>query len=220
MDRFGYARTIDPAVYTKNKEAADSENRYIFHCLNTDRICIFTDKGVMHTVRVKELPFTKFRDKGTPLDNVCNYSTESERIIFAASMQDVKVHRLLFVSARGMVKAVDGAEFDVTRKTVAATSLADEQDGVAFVGFLDSGDTLVLQSHNDYFLRFAVSEIPEKKKNAIGVRGMKLADGDAVEEAYLLENRTDFTIQYHDRELHLNKLHLAKRDGKGTRPRS
>ena len=220
MDRFGYARTIDPSVYTKNQEAADSENRYVFHCLNTDRICIFTDRGVMHTVRVKELPFTKFRDKGTPLDNVCNYSTENEQIIFAASMQDVKMHHLLFVSARGMVKSVDGLEFDVTRKTVAATSLADQDDRVVFVGFQEGGDTLVLQSHNEFFLRFSLSEVPEKKKNAIGVRGMKLAEGDTLEAAYLLENRTDFSIHYHDRELHLNRLHIAKRDGRGSRPRT
>ena len=29
MDRFGYARTVDPSVYERNKEAADSENKYI-----------------------------------------------------------------------------------------------------------------------------------------------------------------------------------------------
>ena len=31
MDRFGYARIVDVAVYERNKEAADSENKYIVH---------------------------------------------------------------------------------------------------------------------------------------------------------------------------------------------
>ena len=68
MDRFGYARTIDKAAYERNKETADSENKYIFSCMNTDKICVFTDSGRMHTIKVLDLPFGKFRDKGTPID--------------------------------------------------------------------------------------------------------------------------------------------------------
>lgn len=45
MDRFGYAKTVDVSVYERNKEAADTENRYILTCKNTDKICIFTNKG-------------------------------------------------------------------------------------------------------------------------------------------------------------------------------
>lgn len=37
MDRFGYAKTIDVAAYERNKEAADSENRYVLHCMNTGK---------------------------------------------------------------------------------------------------------------------------------------------------------------------------------------
>ena len=43
MDRFGYAKTVDVSVYERNKEAADSENKYVVNCLNTGKICLFTD---------------------------------------------------------------------------------------------------------------------------------------------------------------------------------
>ena len=29
MDRFGYAKTVEPSVYERNKDTADAENRYI-----------------------------------------------------------------------------------------------------------------------------------------------------------------------------------------------
>ncbi len=74
MDRFGYVKTVDVSTYERNKEAADGENKYIISCMNTDRLCIFTDKGQVHTVKVLDLPHGKFRDKGTPLDNVSNYN--------------------------------------------------------------------------------------------------------------------------------------------------
>ena len=47
MDRFGYMRTIDKSAYERNKEAANAENKYVFNCMNTDKICIFTDNGKM-----------------------------------------------------------------------------------------------------------------------------------------------------------------------------
>ena len=81
MDRFGYARIVDVAVYERNKEAADSENKYIVHCMNTGKICIFTNSGKMHQVKVIDLPYGKFRDKGVPIDNVSNYSSSDEQIV-------------------------------------------------------------------------------------------------------------------------------------------
>ena len=45
-----------------------------FPCKNTGRICVFTNTGQLHTIKVQDLPFGKFRDKGVPLDNVSNYT--------------------------------------------------------------------------------------------------------------------------------------------------
>ncbi len=217
MDRFGYARTIDPSVYERNKEAADAENKYLFRCMNTDRICVFTDLGQMHTIKAKDLPYTKFRDKGTPLDNLSNYSTEKERIIFACAMEDMKKHKLIFASEKAMIKVVDGGEFETARKVTQATKLSDDTDHLIFVDYADGCDCVVLRSRNGYFLRFALNEIPEKKKGAIGVRGMHLAAEDSIEGAYLTISRTDCEIEIDSKKIVLNKIRLGKRDGKGTK---
>ena len=116
MDRFGYARTVDPSVYERNKEAADSENKYIVHCMNTGRLCAFTDKGKMHQIRVLDLPCGKFRDKGTPIDNVSNYSSSEEQIIMICDAEQMRFSQLLFATAQGMIKKVDGKEFQVSKR--------------------------------------------------------------------------------------------------------
>ena len=54
---------------------------------------------------------------------------------------------------------------------------------------------------------------------SIGVRGMKLAEGDKLDHAYLLESRQEYTITYHDKPYVLNRIKLSKRDSKGTKPR-
>ena len=218
MDRFGYAKTVDVSTYERNKEAADAENKYIFTCKNTGRICLFTSTGQMHTIKVLDLPYGKFRDKGTPIDNVSNFSQKNEEIIYITSQKELNLCRVIFATAQSMLKVVDGGEFDVTKRTVAATKLA-EGDSVVSVAALTDQRNIVLQTKAGFFLRFAVDEIPEKKKGAIGVRGMKLGDGDQVENVYYTKNAVETTIEYKGKELVLNNLKLGKRDSKGTKVR-
>ncbi len=219
MDRFGYAKTIDMAAYERNKEAADAENKYIFKCKNTGKVCLFTDIGQLHTIKVMDLPFGKFRDKGVPIDNVSNFSSDKEQIVFLTSQTQLNLCRVLFVTAQSMMKVVDGGEFDVSKRTVAATKL-QEGDHVVSIVCLHEQKHIVLQSREGYFLRFAIEEIPEKKKGAVGVRGMKLGDKDLVEGVYYTQNAMEASIQYKNRNLVLNSLKLGRRDSKGVKVRA
>lgn len=220
MDRFGYAKTIDVAAFERNKENALAENRYVFRCRNTDKICVFTDRGQMHTVKVMDLPFGRFRDKGTPIDNHGNYSSAEEQMIYVDALENIRNHKVLFVSRAGMVKQVDGSEFDVVKRTIAATKLSDEKDRLVFAGVCDENEYVVIQSCDGYFLKFLVQEVPEKKKAAVGVRGIRLGAGDSVERAWLIAGGMDYRIVYREKEISLNdRIKLAKRDGKGTKIR-
>ena len=218
MDRFGYMRVIDKSAYERNKDAATAENKYVFHCMNTDKICIFTDKGKMHSVKVADIPLVRFRDKGTPADNLSNYNSTEEQMLYVAPLAEIRQSTLLFVTASSMCKLVSGAEFEVAKRTIVSTKLGDE-DSLIFVGSADEMEQIVLQSEGGYFLRFQKQDVSSMKKTSIGVRGMKLAEGDRVSHAYMLETRQEYTIEYHDKPYTLNKVKLSRRDTKGTKPR-
>lgn len=218
MDRFGYAKTVDISVYERNREAADKENKYIVQCLNTGRICIFTDTGKMHQVKVLDLPYGKFRDKGTPIDNVSNYTSAEERIVMVCDAEQMRFAKLLFTTKLGMIKRVEGTEFQVTKRTIAATKL-QEEDEVVSVQVINETQQVVLQTKEGFFLRFPAEEVPEKKKGAIGVRGIRLKKTDEVEHAYLFEEGTECKVTYKEKEVSLNRLKAAKRDGTGTKTR-
>lgn len=219
VDRFGYVKTIDAAAYERNKEAADAENHFVFSCKNTGKVCVFTDVGQLHTIKVMDIPYGKFRDKGTPLDNISNYNSKKEQIVYITSQTELNLRQVVFVTAQSMMKLVDGGEFDVSKRTVAATKLA-EGDSVVSVTTLLEQRSIVLQTKEGYFLRFSVEEIPEKKKGAIGVRGMKLGAKDAVENVYYTLVLDNTAIQYKGREIVLNDLKAGKRDSKGTKLRA
>ncbi len=216
MDRFGYVKTVDVSTYERNKETADAENKIIFKVKNIDKVCIFTNTGNMHLVKVLDLPYGKFRDKGTPIDNVSNYDSSKESFVYIAPLMEVEKHKLIFGSKTAMIKVVEGAEFVVTRKTSQATKLMDE-DELIFVDMLMENDTMVMRSKKEMFLRIDCATIPEKKKAAVGVRGMRLDREDQLSDIYLLRDQEEREVEVKGKPVALNRLHVANRDTKGVR---
>ena len=218
MDKFGYCKTIDMSTYERNKETVHTDFKYVIKSKNTGRMCIFTNTGQLYTIKVTDIPFGRLRDKGMPIDNISNYNSSSEDIITITSQSELNLYRMLFVTKQSMCKIVSGGEFDVAKRTVAATKL-NEGDEVISIVILNMQQHIVFQSKEGYFLRFAIEEIPEKKKNAIGVRGMKMGDKDYIENVYYIQSNTEHIIKYKNKKMELNKLKLSKRDSKGTKVR-
>ncbi len=218
MDRFGYAKTIDVNTYEKNKETIEAEFKFSFIIKNTGKVCFFTNTGNLHTVKAMDLPQGKMRDKGIPIDNVSNFDTSKETIVMAASQSELNLFRLLFTTKMSMMKIVDGGEFDVSKRTVAATKL---QDGDEVVGakVLHTQKTVILRSNDGYFLRFYIDSIPEKKKIAVGVRGMRLTKNDYIRDVYYLEDMEEKVIEHNSKQLNLGHLKVTSRDTKGTKVR-
>ena len=218
MDRFGYSRVLERSTYDRNQETVDSEHSHVVCCLNTDKICLFTNTGVLHQVKVADVPLGKLRDKGTPIDNLCKYDGTKEEIVFLTNAAALPGHILLFATKGAMLKQVPGEEFETNNRMVAATKLSDG-DQVADIQLMDGVREAVLQTDNGVFLRFSAEEIPIQKKNAKGVRGIKLSKEEQLETVYLLGENTENIAVYKEKQVHLNRLKLSRRDGKGSRVR-
>ncbi len=216
MDRFGYIRCIDQITYERNKEAADSENKYIIQCKNLGKLCLFTDTGQMHSIKVLDIPYGKFREKGTPIDNISNYNSEQENMIYLCDLDEAKKRKLLFVSKLGYSKITDGNLFDVTKKTTAATKLS-EGDSIVFISIIYGGEHLVYLTAKNMTLRIMTLELPEMKKTAIGVHGIKLSKEDHVKECYLLYDGEQQSVEIGGNTVALERLKLSKRGLKGSR---
>ena len=265
MDRFGYAKTIDVSAFERNSDTVTNENKYVFRCMNTDKVYIFTDTGSMHSVKIKDVPFVKVKDKGTPVDNLGNYDSKGENIIYICSADDIKNKKLLFTTEQGMMKLVEGSEFDVSKRTVMATKLLENDKVVSIIAtdiqqtmindnitdddmgmlsisggsgddagqmefdiFMDAGigyeetqtsDIVVLQTNDGVFLRFRLEEIPEKKKGAVGVKGIKLNEDDYVSKVYVTDAGDNTVVECNGKQVSLRNLKTNKRGAKGTKVR-
>lgn len=216
MDRFGYCKTVDLATFEKNQDAICTEAKQIAGCKSNGKICLFTDTGIMHVVKASDVPALKWKDKGKPLDNLCQYDSRKEQVLSTMSMEEMEGKKFLFVTEKGMVKIVPGEEFvTVSKRMVLATKL--EEDRLVHISEIDGEQTVVLKTKGNVFLRFRLEQVPEKKKNAVGVRGIKLAEGDVVEKVFFPDHAGEKTYKTETGEVHLDKLRIAGRDTAGTK---
>ncbi|MBQ1312125.1 MAG: DNA topoisomerase 4 subunit A, partial [Blautia sp.] len=193
MDRFGYMKLLDLSQFEKNRDAILSDYRTVFTCMNTERICLFTDTGKMHTVKAADIPLVRLKDKGVPADNISNYVSSREQILCILPMSRVEESTFFFATEKAMLKQVSGSEFVTKMRTIVSTKLS-EGDRLVCADVCQDMDQVVLESRNGFFLRFLKNEIPLQKKTAVGVRGMKLTGEDLLAAAYLLDSRQECVV--------------------------
>lgn len=190
MDKFGYVRAVSDTVYEKNKEAADSESKWVIPVKSDDKIVFITENGIMHTVPANKIPFGKFRDKSIPVDNVSTLDTTTDLILYAEAMRDMAcekvVNNYIMVTNLGGVKKLPGIEFNVKSKNTKYIKLKDGEVCTNFVKVEESEPEIVLVSEAGRFLRFSTADIPEKKRGAGTVAGIAMKDGEKLSDVFFV----------------------------------
>lgn len=216
MDRFGYCKLLDKSTYDRNQEIVDNEQVHVVKCLNTDKICLFAASGSLYQIKAMDVPAGKLRDKGTPIENLSKFDGTKDTIVYLTSAENMKGRIFVFATKMAMVKQVPAAEFETNNRVVAATKLQDG-DELAAVIPVEGQTEVVIQTTGGVFLRFALEEISMLKKASRGVRGIRLSKNEELEKLYLIGENP--IVDYKGKEVHLNRLKLAKRDGKGSKVR-
>lgn len=200
MDKFGYVRAVSDTVYEKNKEAADSESKWVIPVMSDDKVVFITENGIMHTVPANKIPFGKFRDKSIPVDNVSTLDTTTDLILYAEAMRDMtgetarstadetasSKNVYVIVTNLGGVKKLPGAEFSVKSKNTKYIKLKDGEVCTDFVKIEKSEPEIVLVSEAGRFLRFAAADIQEKKRGAGTVAGIAMKAGEKLSDVFFV----------------------------------
>lgn len=140
-------------------------------------------------------------------------------MLYVAPLGQIRQDQLLFVTRASMCKLVEGTEFDVAKRTIAATKLAQD-DELVFVGSAGEMEQVVFQSNGGYFLRFLKQEISTARRAALGVHGMKLAQEDYDGACISSQRSSGVRVSYQTGNTRSIKYWLGKRDTRGIKPRS
>ena len=216
MDKFGYCKILDRNTFDKNAETVESENIHVFPVMNTDKICIFSNAGILYKFKVMDLGVSKLRDKGTPVDNLTKFDSSNEEILLAVSEDGMKGGFILMLTKNGYIKRVSGEEFKTNNKQVASTKLNNDDVliGVKMLGAASNTD-LCIVSDAGYILRFNVSEVNEFKKSTRGEKAITLGYNEFVENLYLTNEVGLASVS--GKEVNLSKVKLSHRGYKGQK---
>lgn len=218
MDRFGYCKILDRAVYERNASGIGEEYRYIVPLMSSQKICFFTDQGLLHQVRAAKIPPGKLKDKGIPIDNLCKYEGSREEILLLDSADALFGQELIFLTRQGLIKRVLFEEFITNNMQVGAIRLG-EGDALAALFKVrkeeEAEADIVLLTDRDYILRFGISEIALLKKTAKGEKAMRLSEEEKIAGAHLSSEGESFL--WKDREIFVSRLKRSHRNDRGSK---
>lgn len=217
VDRFGYTKSTDASSYSRIAPETLQEYSHIVTMKNTDKLCVFTDKGNLYQLKAMGIPKGKAKDKGTLIHNLCKMEHDEE-IRLLMGFEELFNSQLLFVTRNGYVKQVSGIEFETNRSLIAATKL-DESDGLAAVCQVTMEDSIsgnrkvILITKQGLSLGFALEEVNEYKKTSRGVKGITLGKGDEVAYAALVSPEQE-QMSFDGKNYNIKKIKQRKRADK------
>lgn len=224
LDRFYYLKCIDKNIYDKNVEQIQKDYRFSVNTMTDDRLIAFTDKGFAYIIKISDLVkkqakkqtgksnsiFGKLSDKGIQIFEFCEMESD-ENVVFIDALSCIIKSDLVFVTDNGRAKRTEGAQFDVTRKKVAAVKAGDVP---VMVRPAEENDFVAVRSEKGFFVRVKAGDISVQGKGAGGVKLIKLADDDKLIEAEIGAN-TDAMIG----DVAFSRIKLCKPGNKGTKLR-
>ena len=183
-----------------------------------DTILCFSSRGRLYWLKVYQLPQASRGSRGRPIVNILPLN-ENERITAILPVTAYEEDKfVVMATAGGIVKKIALTEFSRPRSSgIIALNLRDEDELIG-VDITDGNNEIMLFSSQGRVVRFSESAVRAMGRLATGVRGIKLAltndlndDESAVEIEEVSDDNTEETL-----DLNIDKvvsLVIPKNDG-------
>jgi len=145
-----------------------------------DSMLFFSDKGKVYSEKVYQIPDADRAAKGIPLVNVLSLDAD-ERVTAAIAVSDFSAHGYcVLATARGKVKRVNMEEFDSVRPSGLIAMNLEAGDTLGWARPTSGRDEVIFVTEQGHALRFSETKIRSMGRQAAGVNGIRLAEGDLV----------------------------------------
>ena len=190
MTRDGYIKAQQVSDYQAQKRGGQGKKAatmkegdmidQLFIANSHDRILCFSDFGRMYCLDVYTLPEGSRTSKGRPIINSVPLA-EGERITVVLPIQEFDDgHYVFMATANGVVKKTPLKDFANVRRSGINAAGLDEGDHLIGVAITNGENDIMLFSDAGKAVRFAENDVRPMGRNARGVRGMQLEDGQQI----------------------------------------
>ncbi|MFM0170423.1 MULTISPECIES: DNA gyrase subunit A [Paraburkholderia] len=190
MSHAGYVKSQPLSEYSAQKRGgrgkqatAMKEDDWIdtlFIANTHDHILCFSNRGRVYSVKVYEVPQGSRNSRGRPIVNIFPLQ-DGEKITVVLPVKEFSADKFVFMgTALGTVKKTPLEAFGrVLRKGIIAVGL-DEGDYLIGAAITDGQHDVMLFSDSGKAVRFDENDVRPMGREARGVRGMQLEDGQNV----------------------------------------
>ena len=152
----------------------------VLRATTDDTLLLIDADGGGYRIGVGDIPVTTMKQRGTSVAQLLGDGPDAR--VAGAVLLDPAVQTVLTVSARGLVKRTERAEYEGRLRTMIAAGVRDDDEIVA-VAPCDDGDHILLASSAGLVVRFAADEVRPMGRGAAGVAGMNVGKGERVVSA-------------------------------------
>ena len=186
----------------------------------TDYILFFSNKGKMYKVLVDDIADGTNASKGGSIMNVIPSLDNGEIIVAAVSLERGNdTDSLVFLTKNGLIKKTALKEYkDFKRKTGIIATKIKEGDAIVDI-VVASDNNMIITSKLGMAIRIDLKEIPFASRTSIGIKGIKLNEGDTAISLNVVEKDTKYIgVVYENgigKKIDVTEFPCQKRDGKG-----
>jgi DNA gyrase subunit A len=167
---------------------------FLFPARTLNSILFFSDKGKVYSEKAYQIPDADRTARGIPIINVLSLEA-GETITAAVAVPDfVAAEYCTMVTRNGKVKRVELAEFSSVRPSGLIAITLEEKDELGWARLTDGQDEIILVTEQGQALRFAEASVRAMGRNAGGVIGIGLAQGDHVASMEVLEEGGELLV--------------------------
>ncbi|HJV07846.1 MAG TPA: DNA gyrase subunit A [Chromobacteriaceae bacterium] len=164
------------AAATKDDDFIDT----LFVANTHDYVLCFSSLGRCHWIKVYDLPQGGRNSRGKPIVNVLQLA-EGEKINALLPVKEFREDQFIFMcTANGTVKKTPLVDFSRPRSAGIIAVNLDDDDKLIGVALTHGDDQIMLFSDASKAVRFNETDVRPMGRNATGVRGMQLAEGQHV----------------------------------------
>ena len=145
-----------------------------------DHMLFFTDKGRVHHRKGYQIPEAGRTARGTAMVNVLPLLPEESVTAMVITREFYEHEYLVMVTKKGTVKRIPFIALNTNRKTGIRAITLDEDDQLVNVMRTEGDDNILITTAHGMAICFNENDVRPMGRDAAGVRGILLGDGDYV----------------------------------------
>jgi DNA gyrase subunit A len=157
-------------------------------------VLVFTDRGRLYWLKVYEIPDVGSAGRGKAIVNLANLSAE-EKVRALVSVKDFDERVSVLMATRGgtVKKTSLDAFSNPTQRGIIAMGVPDDDELIA-AELVSAEETVLIGTHDGMSIRFAHPDVREMGRQAYGVIGIRLEEGDYVVSMIASNNENDMIL--------------------------